>query len=210
MTRTTPPTLRTTLSSSVPWLLALGFGALAHASYWLGSEHEVHVVTVPVPPPVVHVEPPRPVQCPPAEAQTQAAGPGPMGRLVPKVDALGWAAAVDATAAVQCDGGGVCTIDRTFVRGMMAASTSWPSRARVVPSVENGEIVGLKLYGVRENSLPHAMGLENGDLVLAIDQTPLRHMGDLMEVYQRLNDRDEFSLEIVRQGRSIEKHYRLR
>lgn len=209
MTRTTPPSLRSTLFASVPWLLALGFGALAHASYWLGSEHEVHVVTVAVPPPVVHVEVPPSVPCPSTEPEAPESGPARIGRVVPKVDAMGWAAAADASAAVRCEDDGICTIDRAFVRGMIAVSAPWHARARVIPFVRDGEMVGLKLYGVREDSLPHAMGLEGGDVVLAIDQTPLRGLDDLMSAYQRLRDRDGFSLEILREGRSFEKHYRL-
>ena len=43
------------------------------------------------------------------------------------------------------------------------------SSVRIIPLASNGRIVGVKLYGVRPRSLLDEVGLENGDVLLAVD-----------------------------------------
>lgn len=202
MTHTTPPSLRRTLTIATPWLVALGFGALAHASYWLAGEPAVRVVTIPIPPPVVHVEAAAMPACPPAAIAAQEA---PRPAIDEAIDDMVWLVASDPTDAVRCEGE-VCVIDRAAVLDPHAPKLP---TARIVPSMKEGEVVGLKLYGVRSNSLLHAMGLKNGDLVVAVDGRTLRGLDDAMAAFARLRHASDFTLHVDRRGQPITKRYRL-
>jgi hypothetical protein len=200
MIRATPPSLRRTLCSATPWLIAVVFGAFAHVSYWLAGDPSVHVVTVPVFPPVVHVTAPPAVDC---------ERPAAVEAVVPTTRCRDWSTLVSDDA-VRCPADDDCVIDRSYVRGMIAAKSCFTPSARIVPSMRrDGTVMGVKLYGIREGALLHVMGLENGDLVTAVDGRPIRGLDDMMAAYTSFGSISSFTLEIVRADERLHKRYRL-
>ena len=91
---------------------------------------------------------------------------------------------------------------------------SWTSatarQARVIPHMVNGATVGLKLYGIRSTSLFAALGLHNGDVVLAVDGHPLTSPDQALEAYAGARGHDEVVASIERRGTRLEIHYRRR
>jgi hypothetical protein len=197
----TPPSLRHTFSSSIPWLLALSFGALSHVGLWFAAEPRIHVVPIPPVPTVVTA----PATCPPVE-------PSPMPVASASVDerAVGTLEPiVDVDDAVRCPEENLCIIDRALVQALLAQRAPHVWRARIVPSIRDGETIGLKVYGVREGTLPAALGLRSGDLLRAINGRPLTSMGHAAEAYSTLRQASWLALELLRKDERIIKHYRI-
>jgi len=109
----------------------------------------------------------------------------------------------NADTAIRCEVAEQCTIDRAFFEGLMENPESLVQQARIIPAVEAGKTVGIKLYGIRPNSLPKLLGLRNGDLVRAVNDLPFDNMDALLSAYSELRKLDTFVLEITRKGQPV-------
>jgi type II secretory pathway component PulC len=110
---------------------------------------------------------------------------------------LGLSLAVDSTSKVVATGpdldrllsceDGRCTITRAGLDEIFANPARLATQARVVPAMRDGAYEGLKLYGIRPNSLPHRLGFQNGDFVVAVNGHPLGSLDQTMRVYAELS-----------------------
>lgn len=99
--------------------------------------------------------------------------------------------------AVRCPDDGHCVAPRTLLAGLFADQQQGDP-LRIMPAVTDGQVRGLKLYGVRPGSLPKQLGLKNGDLLAALDGQPLTSTGDVLAVLQR--GPASLDLEVERKG----------
>ncbi len=104
----------------------------------------------------------------------------------------------NAAAAIRCETEGQCTIDRTFLEGLLEEPDALLRQARIIPALEEGKTVGIKLFGIRPNSLPKLLGLKNGDLVRAVNDLPIDSMDAAMSAYNKVRERDTLVLQIIR------------
>lgn len=104
---------------------------------------------------------------------------------------------------VHCSEPGRCTISRATVEGLLADPVALSRQARVIPSVKDGVARGLKFYGIRPGSLPKALGLKNGDLLVGVNERPLTDMESSMQLYSGLRRADELRLAIERKGEPL-------
>ena len=183
----TPPDLRRTIASSAPWLLALAFGALAHAGALLRSEPRVQVVTVPVPPPVVHVVAPA---CPVEPAHQAHQGNGALAQDVSNT-----------RPSVICLAEDFCLVDERALFEHLAGAVHF------VPYVRDGETLGMKLHGIPSDGPLAAMGLRNGDLLTTVNGMRLDGMDRVRRGYEILRQSSSVELEIVRGDRTLKKCY---
>lgn len=103
-------------------------------------------------------------------------------------------------AGVACESETRCTIDQVFIDTALANPASLTKQARIVPAVRDGVTTGYKLYGIRPGSLPKALGLKNGDLVLSVNGHPLASMDEAMKLYTTLRRAKRFDVGIERKG----------
>ena len=89
----------------------------------------------------------------------------------------------------------------------MGGEPSLARSLRVIPHQVDGQVVGMKLYGIRRNSVGSALGLENGDLLRAIDGLPLVSPSVALEVYARLRSTTHLSVANDRRGKAINLTY---
>lgn len=68
---------------------------------------------------------------------------------------------------------------------------------------ENGQIKGYKVRPGRNSAAFDAVGLQNGDVVTAVNGTPLDNPGRIMEIYRNLGQATSASLEIERNGEPV-------
>lgn len=64
---------------------------------------------------------------------------------------------------------------------------------------------GYKIYGIRPESLPRALGFKNGDLLKSVNGLPLTSMDQSMAAYVKLRRSDRLVLEIERKGAPLTK-----
>ena len=75
------------------------------------------------------------------------------------------------------------TVPQTFVDKILQNQAELMRSARIVPHEENGQVVGVKLYGIRRNSLLGKLGLQNGDLLRTINGFDMASPDTALEAY---------------------------
>lgn len=98
-------------------------------------------------------------------------------------------------------------IPRTFVDKILKNQAQIMSAARVVPHEENGRMLGVKLYGIRRNSLLGKLGLQNGDLLRTINGFEMSSPDSALEAYARLRNANNLTVAIVRRGQPTTLDY---
>ncbi|MBW2465205.1 MAG: hypothetical protein JRH11_26385, partial [Deltaproteobacteria bacterium] len=78
------------------------------------------------------------------------------------------------------------TVARTLVDQLLTNQAELMRTARVIPHEENGRTVGVKLYGIRRNSILGRLGLQNGDLLRTINGYDMSSPDSALEAYSRM------------------------
>ena len=81
--------------------------------------------------------------------------------------------------------------------------------ARIIPHEENGRTVGVKLYGIRRNSLLGRLGLQNGDMLRTINGYDMTSPDSALEAYSRLRGANNLSVNVVRRGNPMALEYNI-
>ncbi len=98
-------------------------------------------------------------------------------------------------------------IPRATLDGFVAggATTPWP---RVVPQLRDGKPIGFRLHGIRGPFA--AIGLENGDLLLEVNGTPIETPDAALAAYAKLRTASHVWLAIERNGQRTRMDYDVR
>jgi general secretion pathway protein C len=98
-------------------------------------------------------------------------------------------------------------VKKPFVDKILMNQAAIMSSARIVPHEENGQVVGVKLYGIRRNSLLGKLGLQNGDLLRTINGFEMSSPDTALEAYARLRSASNLSVAVVRRGQPMNVQY---
>lgn len=77
-------------------------------------------------------------------------------------------------------------VDRELVRQLVSGAVK-PGGMRVQPITENGQMKGMKIFGVKGTTIANKVGLQNGDSLLAINNNPIKSAQSLLDVYTQLD-----------------------
>jgi len=77
----------------------------------------------------------------------------------------------------------------------------------VIPYYKNGKIIGFKVNGVRKNSFVYKMGIRKGDIILSVNDYPIRSMEEGFAAFERLKRASEINIKVLRQGREVTLSY---
>lgn len=99
------------------------------------------------------------------------------------------------------------SVKKTFVDKILMNQAAIMSSARIVPHEENGQVVGVKLYGIRRNSLLGKLGLQNGDLMRTINGFEMSSPDTALEAYARLRSASNLTVAVVRRGQPMNVQY---
>ncbi|WP_224193898.1 PDZ domain-containing protein [Nannocystis pusilla] len=110
--------------------------------------------------------------------------------------------------AVRCTEDNHCVVDRGLYQLLRDNPSLFSHQARILPSLKDGQLRGLKFYAIRPGSLPRQLGLKNGDLLTAINGVPVtssQGVATADALMQLLHDREHpvFSLAIERKGEPV-------
>jgi hypothetical protein len=81
------------------------------------------------------------------------------------------------------------------------------TKARIVPAFEGGKSIGFKLFSIRPGSVYSKIGIQNGDIVQGVNGYELNSPDKALELYQKLKDGKEFSVDIKRRGKPVTLDY---
>lgn len=110
-----------------------------------------------------------------------------------------------ADTAITCVDEVTCTAERAFVDKLLADPSAMGKQARIMPSVKDGQTLGLKIYGVRPGSLPKLLGLKNGDLLLRINGHDLKNWDAMAELPKTLRGAERVVIDLERKGEPLTK-----
>jgi general secretion pathway protein C len=101
------------------------------------------------------------------------------------------------------------TVQRSFVDNLLMNQAEIMRSARVVPHEENGQVVGVKLYGIRRNSLLGKLGMQNGDLLKTINGFDMASPDSALEAYAKLRSAGNISVAVTRRGQPVGLEYQI-
>ena len=83
-------------------------------------------------------------------------------------------------------------------------------QARIVPEQENGKMVGIRLFGVRPDTLLGVLGMENGDRLQTINGFDMTSPEKALEAYARLRTADHLTVQVNRKGANMNLDYNIK
>lgn len=92
-------------------------------------------------------------------------------------------------------------VDRSVVDQILENQATLMRSARIVPEQENGKVVGIRLFGVRPDTLLGTLGLENGDRLETINGFNMASPEKALEAYARLRTADHLTVTVNRRGK---------
>jgi general secretion pathway protein C len=99
------------------------------------------------------------------------------------------------------------TVARNLVDQLLENQAELMRTARIIPHQENGRTVGVKLYGIRRNSLLGRLGIQNGDMLRTVNGYDMTSPDSALEAYARLRSASNLSVSIVRRGQPTTLEY---
>ncbi|MEO8554378.1 MAG: type II secretion system protein GspC [Kofleriaceae bacterium] len=77
-------------------------------------------------------------------------------------------------------------VDRELVRQLVSGAVK-PGGMRVQPVTQDGQLKGLKLFGVKNTTIANKVGLQNGDTLVSINNNQIKSAQSLLDVYTQLD-----------------------
>jgi general secretion pathway protein C len=94
-------------------------------------------------------------------------------------------------------------VERSVVDQILENQAELMRSARIVPEKEGDKVVGIRLFGVRPDSLLGTLGLENGDRLSSINGFEMSDPQKALEAYARLRTADRLSVSVNRKGKPM-------
>ncbi len=91
-------------------------------------------------------------------------------------------------------------VERSVVDSILENQAELMRSARVVPEKEGDKVVGIRLFGIRQDSLLGTLGLENGDRLSSINGFEMSDPQKALEAYARLRTADHLTVAVNRHG----------
>lgn len=101
-------------------------------------------------------------------------------------------------------------VDRGVVDKILENQADLMRQARIVPEQENGKVVGIRLFGVRADTLLGTLGMENGDRLQTINGFDIASPEKALEAYARLRTADKLNITLNRRGQNMNLDYNIK
>jgi general secretion pathway protein C len=94
-------------------------------------------------------------------------------------------------------------VERSVVDQILENQAELMRSARIVPEKEGDKIVGIRLFGIRPDSLLGTLGLENGDRLSSINGFEMSDPQKALEAYAKLRTADHLTVSVNRHGKPM-------
>jgi general secretion pathway protein C len=101
-------------------------------------------------------------------------------------------------------------VDRGVVDKILENQADLMKQARIVPEQENGKMVGIRMFGVRPETLLGVLGMENGDRLQTINGFDMTSPEKALEAYARLRTADHLTVQVNRKGSNMNLDYNIK
>jgi general secretion pathway protein C len=110
---------------------------------------------------------------------------------------------------VRCSGSS-CEVDKSLIDKVLANTTALATSARFVPSIKDNKPNGFKLYAIRPGSMFAKIGMQNADLIKAINGLDMSTPDKALEAYTKLKTASHLTVMLERRGENITLDYQIR
>jgi len=94
-------------------------------------------------------------------------------------------------------------IDRSVVDKILENQAELMKSARIVPETKDGKVLGIRLFGIRPDTLLGTLGLQNGDRLEAINGFNMGSPEKALEAYARLRTAPKLDVNVNRRGNPV-------
>jgi len=101
-------------------------------------------------------------------------------------------------------------VQRGTIDSLLGNMGALAKGARIVPETRDGKSAGFRLFSIRPDGPFAKIGLQNGDVVSAINGLEMTSPDKALEVYTKLKTANHLSVAIERNGQKITKDYNIR
>jgi general secretion pathway protein C len=101
-------------------------------------------------------------------------------------------------------------IQRATLESVLGNMSLLARSARIVPEMRDGKAAGFRLYSVRPDGPFAKIGMQNGDVLSAINGLEITSPEKALEVYAKLKSASHLSLGVERNGQRLTKDYSIR
>lgn len=96
-------------------------------------------------------------------------------------------------------------VDRSLIDQVLANPMAMAKGARAIPTPQ-----GIKLAAMRPNSAYTKLGLKNGDTIAAVNGDALDSLQSSLAVFQKVQSASDLQIDVVRGGKPVQLHYKIR
>jgi general secretion pathway protein C len=102
------------------------------------------------------------------------------------------------------------SIDRSVIDGILERQAELMKSARIVPEQKDGKVLGVRLFGIRPDTLLGTLGLQNGDRLETINGFNMASPEKALEAYARLRTASNLNVKVNRRGQPVSIDYRIK
>ena len=94
-------------------------------------------------------------------------------------------------------------VSRDVVDRFLENPTRMLSSVRIIPYEREGETKGVRVFGIRSDSLLGKLGIRNGDIIHSIDDNPMTSPEEILKGYMSIKGKDHLSINLTRHGKKM-------
>jgi general secretion pathway protein C len=144
----------------------------------------------------------------PPVAAAPAAAPPPVAAPPPTTGAP--AVPSDISSKIQKVSDTEFNIDRSVVDKILENQAELMKTARIVPEQKDGKVVGVRMFGIRPDTLLGTLGLQNGDRLETINGFNMASPEKALEAYARLRTASALNVSVNRRGSPVSIEYHIK
>lgn len=98
-------------------------------------------------------------------------------------------------------------VDRSVIDSVLENQAQLMRSARIVPEQKDGKTVGIRLFGIRQDTLLGTLGMQNGDRLEKINGFDMASPEKALEAYARLRTATKLTVQVTRRGKPLTIEY---
>jgi general secretion pathway protein C len=101
-------------------------------------------------------------------------------------------------------------VDRSVIDSILENQATLMRSARIVPEQKDGKTVGIRLFGIRSDTLLGTLGMQNGDRLEKINGFDMASPEKALEAYARLRTATSLTVQVQRRGKPLTIEYAIK
>jgi general secretion pathway protein C len=101
-------------------------------------------------------------------------------------------------------------VDHAVIDNILEHQAELMKSARIVPEQKDGKVLGIRLFGIRPDTLLGTLGIQNGDRLESINGFNMGSPEKALEAYARLRTATNLNIKVSRRGAPVSIDYRIK